>query len=298
MNAIEVKRVSKKYGSRTVVEDVSFSLSDHAILGLIGPNGAGKTTCIRMIMDVIKPDSGEVFLFDKKLNNDLKSQIGYLPEERGLYRKKSILDSMVYLATLKGMKAETALEKAEQWLSRVNMQAHKNKKIEELSHGMSQIIQLLVTILHNPGVIILDEPFNGLDPVNVKMVKEIILELKEQGKSIILSTHRMNEVEELCDRVFMINRGRSVLYGGLSEIKARYRSNAIRIDYEGELPELKGTRVNRINSQRAEIVFEASLTHQQILEDLVARKVNISRFEMATPTLNDIFIQVAGGKNE
>jgi ABC-2 type transport system ATP-binding protein len=194
------------------------------------------------------------------------------------------------------MKPAVALEQAEQWLIRVNMQAHKAKKIEELSHGMAQIIQILVTILHNPRVVILDEPFNGLDPVNVKMVKEIILELKNQGKSIILSTHRMNEVEELCDRVFMIDKGRSVLYGSLSEIKARYRSNAIILEYDGNLPELKGMKVTRTNGHQAEITFESDLTHQTILEELVARKVIINRFEIATPTLNDIFIQVAGGK--
>jgi ABC-2 type transport system ATP-binding protein len=296
MNAVEVKHVSKKYASRTVVDDVSFELSPQEIFGLIGPNGAGKTTCIRMIMDVIKPDSGDVFLFGEKFNNDFKSQIGYLPEERGLYRQKTILESMVYLATLKGVKPEVAIEKAEGWLTRVNMQAHKTKKIEELSHGMAQIIQILVTILHNPGVIILDEPFNGLDPVNVKMVKEIILELKAQGKSIILSTHRMNEVEELCDRVFMIDQGRGVLYGSLAEIKTRYRSNSVNLEYEGILPELKGMTVKPIANQRVEIVFESTQTHQQILQALIDHKVVIDRFEISTPTLNDIFIQVAGGK--
>jgi ABC-2 type transport system ATP-binding protein len=296
MNAVEVQHVSKKYGSRTVVDDVSFGLSAQEILGLIGPNGAGKTTCLCMIMDVIKPDVGEVFLFGEKLKNSLKSRIGYLPEERGLYRKKSILESMVYLGELKGMKPQEAAQKAELWLKRVNMQAHQNKKIEELSHGMAQIIQILVTILHDPGMIILDEPFNGLDPVNVKMVKEIILELKARGKSIILSTHRMNEVEELCDRVFMINQGRNVLYGGLSEIKTRFCSNAINIDYEGDLPELGIVRVKRLSAHHAELVFESGFSHQQILEELVSRKVIINRFEIATPTLNDIFIQVAGGQ--
>ena len=286
MNAVEVKHVTKKYGSLTVVDDVSFSLSNQAIMGLIGPNGAGKTTCIRMVMDVIKPDSGDIFLFGDKLKNDLKSQIGYLPEERGLYRKKTILESMVYLAMLKGMQPGAALQRAEKWLVRVNMQAHKNRKIEELSHGMAQIIQILVTILHDPGMIILDEPFNGLDPVNIKMVKDIILELKNQGKCIILSTHRMNEVEELCDRVFMINQGRNVLFGALSEIKTRYRSNAINIEYNGDTAGAEEpSKINRMGDQRAEIVFGAGFTHQQILEELVAHKVLINRFEIATPTL-------------
>ena len=294
MYAVEVKNVSKVYGSRTVVDRVSFNVSSHEILGMICPNGAGKTTNIRMIMDVIKPDSGEVLLFGQKFNNELKNEIGYLPEERGLYRKKPILDSMVYLATLKGMNNDEAKARAEEWLARVNMQAHKNKKIEELSHGMAQIIQILVTILHDPKVIILDEPFNGLDPVNVKMVKDIIIELKNKGKAIMLSTHRMNEVEELCDRIFMINKGQNVLYGGINEIKIKYRSNSVMVDFDGEIGELAGARINRMNNHSAEISLGEGVTHQQILEQLVSRKVIINKFEISTPSLNDIFIQVAG----
>ncbi len=294
MYAVEVNNVSKIYGSRTVVDQVSFNVLSHEIFGMIGPNGAGKTTNIRMIMDVIKPDSGEVRLFGQKMNNDLKNEIGYLPEERGLYRKKPIVESMVYLATLKGMNAAEARLRAEEWLTRVNMQAHKNKKIEELSHGMSQIIQFLVTILHDPKVIILDEPFNGLDPVNVKMVKDIIIELKNQDKAIMLSTHRMNEVEELCDRIFMINKGRNVLYGGINEIKAKYRSNSVLVEYEGQLPEIPGTRINPLKKNSAEIILGEGISHQQILELLISRKVVINKFEIATPSLNDIFIQVAG----
>ncbi len=296
MYAVEVKNVSKSYGGRTVVDNVSFNVSSGEILGLIGPNGAGKTTNIRMIMDVIKPDSGAVLLFDQKFCNELKSQIGYLPEERGLYRKKPIIDSMVYLATLKGMEAARARIVADEWLTRTNMQAHRNKKIEELSHGMAQIIQFLVTILHDPRFIILDEPFNGLDPVNVKMVKDIILDLKKRGMAIMLSTHRMNEVEELCDRVFMIDKGKGVLFGSISEIKARYRSNAVRVDYEGQLAGLNGVRINPISNHTAELILSPGMEHQDILEKLVAAKVKIIKFEVATPTLNEIFIQVAGGQ--
>jgi len=296
MDAIEVRDISKKYGSRSVVEKVSFILNEHQILGLIGPNGAGKTTSIRMIMDVIKPDSGEVRLFGAPFNNELKNRIGYLPEERGLYRKKTIFESMLYLAALKGLDPARAAEKAAQWLERVNMQTHRNKKIEELSHGMAQIIQLGVTLLHDPAVIILDEPFNGLDPVNVQMVKEIILDLKKQGRAVILSTHRMNEVEELCDRVYMIDKGRGVLYGSLAEIKARYRRAAVSLEFEGELPDLPDMQVTRLNSHKAEISFSSAYSHQQVLQELVSRGVKIIRFEIATPTLNDIFLQVAGGR--
>ncbi|HEX7475173.1 MAG TPA: ATP-binding cassette domain-containing protein, partial [Dehalococcoidales bacterium] len=296
MYAVNVEGVSKSYGRKTVVDRVSFQVAAGEILGLIGPNGAGKTTCIRMIMDVIKPDSGQVVIFERLFRDEIKNEIGYLPEERGLYRKKPIIESMVYLAALKGMDREQARSRAEEWLSRVNMQAHKNKKIEELSHGMAQIIQFLVTILHGPRIIILDEPFTGLDPVNIKMVKDIILEQKQQGKAIILSTHRMNEVEELCDRVFMINRGQNVLYGSIEEVKAKYRNNSVVVNFEGELGELSGILVKRVNGHSAEITLGENTTRQQLLERLVSSKVMLNKFEASTPSLNEIFIRVAGGQ--
>ncbi len=298
MYLVEVKNVSKRYGNRTIVDNVSFNISGREILGMIGPNGAGKTTNIRMIMDVIKPDSGEVCVFGRKFDNEAKNQIGYLPEERGLYRKKTILDSMTYLASLKGVDRRRARSLAEEWLDRVNMQAHKNKKIEELSHGMGQIVQFLVTILHDPPIIILDEPFNGLDPVNVKMVKDIILELKNRGKAIMLSTHRMNEVEELCDRILMINKGRNVLYGSLSEIKAGYRNNSVLVSYDGQISEIDGVRSTRINEETVEMFLEGAVTPQYILERLVSQKAVVKRFEISTPALNEIFIRVVGEGHE
>ena len=293
---IEVNNVTKKYGDRIVVDDVSFTVSGHEILGIIGPNGAGKTTNIRMVMDVIKPDSGSVLVFGKKFDDDLKDRIGYLPEERGLYRKSHIIDSMVYLATLKGMSVEKARQRSEELLARVGFQNYRNRKIEELSHGMAQIVQILVAIVHDPQIIILDEPFNGLDPVNVKMVKEMILELKTQGKAIMLSTHRMNEVEELCNRIFMISKGKNVLYGDIDEIKARYKSDSILLDYEGDIGKIEGIEIKPVKNHTVEIHPHGKLTHQQLLEILIARKVMINKFEVSTPSLNDIFIQVAGAK--
>jgi ABC-2 type transport system ATP-binding protein len=298
MYAVEVKNISKTYADRHIVNQVSFGVSSREILGLIGPNGAGKTTCIRMIMDVIKPDSGEVMVLGQKFTDKLKNQIGYLPEERGLYRKTRIMDAIVYLATLKGMRAGQARLRAEEWLSRVNMIPHKNKKIDELSHGMAQLIQLVVTVIHDPQVIILDEPFNGLDPVNVQMVKDIILELKNQGKAIILSTHRMNEVEALSNRVFMINKGQNVLYGAISEVKAKYRSNSALVEFEGAIDRIEGLKTRRISVNTLEIFLEAGMLPQQLLERLVSLRLGISRFEVSTPSLNDIFIRVAGGENE
>lgn len=293
---VEVNNVTKKYGGRAVVDDVSFTVSGHEILGLIGPNGAGKTTNIRMVMDVIKPDSGSVLIFGKKFNDELKDLIGYLPEERGLYRKSHIIDIMVYLASLKGMPAQKARQRADDLLARVGFQNYRNRKIEELSHGMAQIVQILVAILHDPQVIILDEPFNGLDPVNVKMVKDMILELKTQGKAIMLSTHRMNEVEELCNRIFMISKGKNVLYGDITEIKNKYRSDSVLVECEGDIANIAGLDIKPVKNHTFEIQAHGKMTHQQLLEILVSRKITINKFEVSTPSLNDIFIQVAGAE--
>lgn len=228
---VAVSSVSKSFNDTKVVDGISFNVGQGEIFGLIGPNGAGKTTIIRMMMDIIKPDSGEIFILGERLNEIAKNRIGYLPEERGLYRKLTVIDSLIYLSSLKGITSQNARSRTEELLKRIDMLPHKNKKIEELSRGMGQLIQFLVTIIHDPQLVILDEPFAGLDPVNTELLKEIILELRNQGKVIILSTHRMNEVEELCDRIFMINKGQNVLYGELTEIKSEYRNNSILLEF-------------------------------------------------------------------
>ena len=218
--AADVDGVVKTYGDKRVVDGVTFSVAQGEIFGLIGPNGAGKTTTIRMMMDIIKPDSGSVHILGEKLSEDTKNHIGYLPEERGLYKKLTIVETLTYLSSLKGDRVESS--RIEELLRRVGMFTHRNKKIEELSRGMGQIIQFLATIIHDPQLLILDEPFSGLDPVNSELLKSIILDLKKQKKAIILSTHQMNQVEELCDRILMINRGQGVLYGKLADIKNKY----------------------------------------------------------------------------
>ena len=294
MNAVAVRSVNKKFGERKVVEDLSFDLAAGEILGLIGPNGAGKTTTIRMVMDVIKPDSGTVQVLGRKFSDELKNAVGYLPEERGLYRKAKILDTMAYLASLKGIREEDARKLGREWLKRVGMLVHENKKIEELSHGMGQIIQFLATILHSPRVIILDEPFTGLDPVNVRMVKDIVLELKGQGAALILSTHRMNEVEEMCDQVLMINQGRAVLSGNLRDIKSGFRRNSVLVDVNEKLDSVPGVGVRQIQEHNYELTLEPGVTAQQVLSALVARGLTVNRFEVSTPSLNEIFLQVAG----
>jgi ABC-2 type transport system ATP-binding protein len=294
MPAVEVINVDKTYGNRKVVEKVSFSVEQGEIMGLIGPNGAGKTTTIRMMMDIIKPDSGEVRILGKPFDEEAKNLVGYLPEERGLYKKMTVLDTLIYFASLKGMEPAAAAAGAERWLARVNMGAHKRKKMEELSHGMAQLVQIVSTVLHDPKLLILDEPFNGLDPVNMQLVKDIIAELREKGKAIILSTHRMNEVEELCDSVYMISKGKGVLQGQLADIKKRFRGNTLEIDSDSPVGELRGAASIKRDGEHTEVVMEKGVTPQQILEQLIKQKVAVTRFEVATPSLNDIFIRIAG----
>ena len=288
----EIAHVNKSYGGKPVVQDVSFAVQKGEILGLVGPNGAGKTTTIRMLMDIIKPDSGEISIFGRKLDENAKNRIGYLPEERGLYRKMKVSDSLVYLASLKNVPSGVARDRSEALLKQVDMYAHRSKKVNELSRGMGQIIQFLVTIAHNPDLIVLDEPFSGLDPVNRMLLKNIILELKAQGKSVILSTHMMNEVEEMCDRIIMIDKGRVVLYGDLAEIKWRFRNNSVFVKYDGDAGELTGVSGQKDHGKYTELFLDGQVKPQDILDQLIAKHVRIDRFEVSTPSLNEIFIQV------
>jgi len=292
MPVVEVNDVVKSFGDRTVVDNISFTVNQGEIFGLIGPNGAGKTTTIRMMMDIIKPDSGEISVLGERLNEITKNRIGYLPEERGLYRKLTVVDSLIYLASLKDITSHRARSRAEELLKRIGMLAHKNKKIEELSRGMGQIIQFLVTVIHDPRLVILDEPFAGLDPVNTELLKDVILELRSEGKAVILSTHRMNEVEQLCDRIFMMNEGCTVLYGDLAEIKSRYRSNSVLLEFDGELGEIEGVIGRQDNRGYVELFLDGGTAPEQVLEQLIRQGIRISRFEVSTPSLNEIFLQV------
>jgi ABC-2 type transport system ATP-binding protein len=296
--AVEVSHIVKSFADKVVVNDLSFSVAQGEIFGLIGPNGAGKTTTIRMMMDIIKPDSGDVTILGEKLSESTKNKLGYLPEERGLYKKLRVIDSIVYLASLKGMDRLSAEERANELLNQTGMLPHKGKKIEELSRGMGQIIQFIVSVIHDPELVVLDEPFAGLDPVNTQLLKGMLLDLRNQGKALILSTHQMNEIEELCDRILMINHGRSVLYGNLAEIKSRYRSNSVLLEFEGELGEVPGVTEKRTHKGYVELVLDGNTTPQQVLERLVSRGIVINRFEIATPPLNEIFLRVVGKAHE
>ena len=297
MLAAEVNHIVKSFADKLAVNDLSFSVAQGEIFGLIGPNGAGKTTTIRMMMDIIKPDSGEVTIFGEKLGEAIKNKLGYLPEERGLYKKLRVLESIIYLASLKGMDRHSAEEKANGLLNRTGMLDSQKKKIEELSKGMGQIIQFIVTIIHDPQLVILDEPFAGLDPVNTELLKGMVAELRNQGKAVILSTHQMNQVEELCDRILMVNNGRAVLYGDLAEIKSRYKGNSVFIDYEGELGEIPGVIERRTLKGYVELTLDDKTTPKEVLAYLVNHNVDINRFEAATPSLNEIFLREAGKKS-
>ena len=294
MLAVEVSNIAKSYADKVAVDDISFTVAPGEIFGLIGPNGAGKTTTIRMMMDIIKPDSGQISILGDQLREATKNKIGYMPEERGLYKKLRVLETINYLASLKGTDKYAAGEKASELLEQTGMLVYKRKKIEELSKGMGQLIQFIITITHDPQLVILDEPFAGLDPVNTELLRDMFLGLKNQGKTVILSAHQMNQVEELCDRILMIHNGQAVLYGDLAEIKSRYRSNSVIVNVQGELGEVPGVAEKRVHKGYVELVLDGETTAQHLLEHLVNQGLIIDRFEVATPSLNEIFLKEVG----
>jgi len=298
MTTVEVNHLYKSYSGKVAVKDLSFSAGSGEILGLIGPNGAGKSSTIKMILDFLKPDSGEVKVFGHPMNESFKNQIGYLPEERGLYKKLTAIDLIVYLATLKGMDKHEAERKASALLEQTGMLENKKMKNKDMSKGMGQIIQFIVTIVHDPKLIILDEPFSGLDPVNTEIIKNMIGKLRDEGKTIILSTHQMNKVEELCDRILMINRGQAVLYGDLEEIRTGFSKNSVQVAVEGEIGDLPGVLHKKSNNGSLELVLTPETTPQIILDQLRTSGVTINRFEVSSPSLNDIFLDIAGGNHE
>jgi ABC-2 type transport system ATP-binding protein len=295
MPAVEVIDVVKAFKEKLAVDGLSFSVEKGEIFGLIGPNGAGKTTTLRMMMDIIQPDTGRVSIFGEIPSQATKGRLGYLPEERGLYKKLSVIETITYLASLKGMDPRTIESEADALLEQTGMLPNRKKKVEELSKGMSQIIQLIVTIVHDPELVILDEPFTGLDPVNTERVKQLLLDLRDQGKAVILSTHQMNQVEAVCDRILMVNDGRSVLYGALDEIRAEHRGHAVLVESDAEVPLVAGVTERHTHKDHVELVLDAASTPQQTLEALVQAGVPIERFEVATPSLHEIFIEKVGG---
>ena len=295
MAAVEVKHLYKSYADVMAVDDLTFSVEKGEILGLIGPNGAGKSSSIKMILDFMKPDTGSVRIFDEPMNEGFKDRIGYLPEERGLYKRLTAMELILYLASLKGMNRSKAKERASELLELTGMLENRNKKNKEMSKGMGQLIQFIVTVVHDPDLIILDEPFSGLDPVRTASVQAIISDLRDQGKAVILSTHQMNKVEELCDNVLMINKGQTVLYGDIPASKAKFRKHSVRIYSDSQWSDIKGVVETKSHNGFVELKLEADVSSQQILDQLMEQGVEINRFEVTTPSLNEIFLELAGG---
>ena len=298
MTAVAVHHLFKSYAGKPAVRDLSFTVEPGEILGLIGPNGAGKSSTIKMVLDFMRPDSGEVQVFGHPMSEASKNRIGYLPEEKGLYKRLTAIDQIIYLASLKGIDRATANSRAHELLRRTGMLESKRKKIKEMSKGMGQMIQLIVTIVHDPDLILLDEPFSGLDPVNTELMRNIIGELRDEGKAIVLSTHQMNQVEELCDRVLMINHGSAVLYDGMQEIRTRFRKKTLMVSVDGELADVPGVIETRPARDAIELVLAADTTPQLVLDQLRERGAIINRFEITTPTLHDIFVKLAGETHE
>ncbi len=285
---LDVKNLTKSFDAKIVLNDLSFDLEKGEIFGLLGPNGAGKTTMIRIILDIIRADHGEIKIFGEEFDESLKERIGYLPEERGLYQKITVLECLRYFAELKNVKKSE--DKIDFWLDKVGLRDYKKKKIEGLSKGMQQKIQLVAAFIHNPELLILDEPFSGLDPINTKLAKDILLDLKREGKTIILSTHQMDQVERTCDRILMINRGKRVLYGSLDEIKSHYKESLV-VEYEGDLRRVEGVKKIDDYGKYAELSLEEDTNQQEVLKRLI-EIVGVRRFEMKAPSLNEIFIEM------
>lgn len=290
-NVVAVKGLVKRYGDVVAVDGISLEVRRGEIFGLLGPNGAGKTTTIRILMEILVPDEGEVRVLGR-VPAEAKDRVGYLPEERGLYRNDRVLDVLVYLAALKGMRRDVAADRAMRLLERMELEEWVRRRVRELSRGMQQRLQLLASVVHDPEVLILDEPFQGLDPVNVDRVKRFIAELREQGKTILLSSHQMNLVEVLCDRIALIHRGRVVVYGALDEVKAQFARNTIRLkasEVPVDLPGVVG--MEEENGARLLSLAEG-VDPQEILRALVERGVEVRAFEVAPAPLDEIFVRV------
>jgi ABC-2 type transport system ATP-binding protein len=294
---IRVQDLVKRYGDVVAVDHLSFEVDRGEIFGLLGPNGAGKTTTIRVIMDILNPDAGSVTVLGQPPGR-AKGRVGYLPEERGLYRNLKVLDTLVYLAELKGISRLAARERATNLLERIRLEEWAARKVKDLSQGMQQRLQLIASLVHDPEVLFLDEPFQGLDPVNVERVKDFVTELHGEGKTIVLSSHQMNVVEVLCDRILLINRGRSVLYGSLAEIKRDYAPNTIRVRAPHVPAGLPGVMEVAPDDGAFNLALAQGVRPQEVLRALLDRDVDIQTFEVAPVPLDDIFVAVVSGEEE
>jgi len=295
VNVVAASHISKRFAATPAVVDLSFEVQSGEIFAVLGPNGAGKTTTIRMALDILRPDEGSITVFGAALTQDIKDRIGYLPEERGLYRSISVLDCLTYLGTLKGMDSRFAKRRSEQLLERVDLGPNKNQKVSELSRGMQQKAQFAATILHDPDLVIIDEPFSGLDPVNTRLIKDMLYEIRAQGKTIIMSTHMMHQVEEMADRLLMMDQGKRVLYGPVASVREQFALNAVYVDGTGDWSALPGVAQVRREDRETELLLEEMTAPDDLLGYLAGNAdYHISRFEVAVPSLDDIFVTVVG----
>ena len=290
---VQLDRVSKSFGDFTAVKELSLAVRAGRVFGLLGPNGAGKTTTIRMIVNITAPDTGTIKLFGSKIDAAIQDRIGYLPEERGLYRRMKIADQLRFFAQLKNLRGEVIEKRIDEWLARVKLPEWKNKRSMELSKGMQQKVQFLTAVLHDPDLLILDEPFSGLDPINVELMKEIVLDLKRAGKTIIFSTHQMEVAERICDDICLLNRSQKVFEGSLREIKSSFGRNSVAVRCEGgdgvlEDPALVSKLVR--HADEAQALLAEGADAQVLLRRLIDSGARIGKFEMVEPSLNDIFI--------
>lgn len=302
MATIIVDKIAKSFGATQAVKDVSFDVHPGEIFGLLGPNGSGKTTSIRIILDIYQPDSGSVTILDGPMTNEKLNHIGYIPEERGLYQDVPLDRCLTYLASLKGLKEDQIKERLPKYLAKFDLTEHAKKKAKELSKGMQQKGQLIAALIHDPEIIIIDEPFSALDPINTQLVKDLLIEQRNAGKTIVMCTHQMNQVEQLCDRLVLINQGQVLLQGELSEIRNRFRTNEVIIDALNPLPDtLNGvSRIEKLNGAYR-LSPQEGLSSQELLNELITQGIQLNSFEVAVPTLDEIFIKVvkeSGGVDE
>ncbi|MDN5214434.1 ATP-binding cassette domain-containing protein [Fulvivirgaceae bacterium BMA12] len=296
MNIVVAKNISKKFGDHQALDQVDLNIPQGAIFGLLGPNGAGKTTFIRIVNQIITNDEGEIYINDEKLASHHIRDIGYLPEERGLYKKMKVGEQLLYLARLKGVAKSEATKKINEWLTKFDLKEWKNKNIEDLSKGMQQKIQFIATIIHSPSLIILDEPFSGFDPINASLIKDEILKIRDQGSTIIFSTHRMESVEELCDHIALINRSKKILDGPKLAIKEQFRTNTFEVIHKGDISRLNPSDYDigeniRFDgdTEKALIQIKNGNSPNHLLSDLIAL-TEVHGFTEKIPSINDIFI--------
>lgn len=293
MTILNIENLTKQYAKTNALDGVSLEIPAQSIFGLLGPNGAGKTTLIRIITGILRADSGKISFDNSALNITHSSQMGYMPEERGLYKKMKVWEQLVYLAQLKGMEKKAAKKKIFEWLEKFEMKDWWNKKIEELSKGMQQKVQFVSTVVHEPKLIILDEPFSGLDPINSNLIKDEIEELRVKGSTIIFSTHRMEQVEEICENIALVNKGHIILRGAVGEVKQRFKKNLFRIDSEARLPVagLSGFEISEQTETSATVRLTAAQKPNDLLRAAVSDSTQVTAFNEILPSLNEIFIQ-------